>query len=723
VTATVGQLERAFSINLVRYNLGDRIAFSNTAAPLFGASVAGTVQGVIGLSNIYLAQHQSILSAPSTKRLAKPRTSPRVYNAGPTPCSAAVTDGEEYDAYTANKLATAYSFSSLYSASDLGAGQTVAIFELEPNEASDISAYKSCYGISTSVTYIEEDGGAGTGYGSGEAALDIEDVAGLAPDAKIDVYQAPNSGTGLIDNYTAIVDADTAKVVSTSWGLCEPLEGSSVISEENTIFEQAATQGQSVFAAAGDHGSEDCYASNGSTSLAVDDPASQPFVTGVGGTSLSAIGPPPTQTVWNESSTSEGAGGGGISSSWKMPSYQSGAPSTLNVINSHSSGTPCAAVSGSYCREVPDVTADADPYDGYVVFYDGEWTAIGGTSAAAPLWAAFMALTNAGCTAPIGFANPTLYNVAGSSSYSSTFSDITSGNNDYTGTNSGLYPAGTAYDMGSGLGSPKGSALPAALCSVGVQPPIAGGLTPLTPARILDTRVNNGASGPVPAENDVSLQVEGRGGVPASGVSAVVLNVTLTDPQTEGYLTVYPDGVTRPVTSNLNFSKGQTIPNLVVAPVGSDGKVDFYNGSAGTVQIVGDVSGWFASGSAGAGGLTPLTPDRIMDTRVDNGVSGPVPAEKEVSLQVEGRGGVPAYGVGAVVLNVTVTSPQIAGYLTVYPDGVTRPTTSNLNFSKGETIPNLVVAPVGSDGKVDFYNGSGETVQIIADVSGWWSSA
>ncbi len=251
----------------------------------------------------------------------------------------------------------------------------------------------------------------------------------------------------------------------------------------------------------------------------------------------------------------------------------------------------------------------------------------------------------------------------------------------------------------------------------------AGGLTPLTPARILDTRVNNGVSGPVPAEGEVSLQVEGHGGVPASGVGAVVLNVTVTDPQLGGYLTVYPDGVTRPATSNLNFLKGETIPNLVVAPVGSDGKVDFYNGSGGTVQILGDVSGWFASGSAGAGGLTPLTPARILDTRVNNGVSGPVPAEGEVSLQVVGRGGVPAYGVGAVILNVTVTSPQIGGYITVYPDGFTRPVTSNLNFLKGETIPNLVVAPVGSDGKVDFYNGSGGTVQILGDVSGWWSNA
>jgi subtilase family serine protease len=191
----------------------------------------------------------------------------------------------------------------------------------------------------------------------------------------------------------------------------------------------------------------------------------------VGGTTLSALGPPPTQKSWNDSSRQTGASGGGLSSQWAMPFYQSGAPSSLHVISSHSSGTPCGASAGSYCREVPDVSADADPYTGYLIYYDGSWAGIGGTSGAAPLWAAFMALTNAstGCGGTaVGFANPDLYKIAGSSSYSTTFSDITAGNNDYTpsGNLGGLYRAGTGYDMASGLGTPIGSGLPAALCAV-----------------------------------------------------------------------------------------------------------------------------------------------------------------------------------------------------------------------------------------------------------------
>ncbi len=172
----------------------------------------------------------------------------------------------------------------------------------------------------------------------------------------------------------------------------------------------------------------------------------------------------------------------------------------------------------------------------------------------------------------------------------------------------------------------------------------------------------------------------------------------------------------------MNFSPGETIPNLVIAPVGADGTVDLYNGANGTIQLVADVSGWFSTGTAVAGGLTPLTPARILDTRSGNGASGPVKAGQTVKLQVEGRGGVPASGVAAVVLNVTVTQPTAAGYVTVWPDGATRPPTSALNFSPGETIPNLVIAPVGADGTVDLYNGANGTIQLVADVSGWWSS-
>jgi subtilase family serine protease len=469
VSASAGRLASALGTSFAQVKLrSGGTAFANTRAPQFDTSVASLIQGVIGLDTL-THPHALSLDLPHVSgahsRLAVAHAT--AATGGPQPCAAASSAAPGQDAYTANEIAGAYNFNSLYGAGDEGAGIKVALFELEPNSTSDVAAYQSCYATSAAVTYVKEDGGAGSGYGQGEAALDIEDVIGLAPQASVDVYQAPNSNTGLIDNYTAIVDNDTDKVVSTSWGECESSSGSTIINEEGTLFEQAATQGQTIFAAAGDDGSTDC----GTSSLAVDDPASQPYVTGVGGLHMSTTSYPPTESVWNDSTTATGAGGGGVSISHAMPSYQSGAPSSLNVINSHSSGSQCGAPSGTYCREVPDVSADADPYTGYLIYYEGSWTGIGGTSAAAPLWAAFTALVDASSSCAgksIGFANPLLYNAA-ASAYSSDFTDVTSGNNDYTPDlyAGGLYPAGTGYDMASGLGSPDGATLPATLCGGG----------------------------------------------------------------------------------------------------------------------------------------------------------------------------------------------------------------------------------------------------------------
>jgi len=473
VTATTAQLAKAFSVGFRRYRLsGGRVAYANTAAPLFPGNVAGLLQGVIGLDDLEAAQPLGL--GPSPEASTAPVSTPSV-TGGPQPCAAAVTAGSEDDAYTADQFASAYQYSSLYGAGDLGSGQSVALFELASNDTSDISTYQTCYGTNASVSYVAVDGGATTSDGSVEAILDIEDVIGLAPKASIVVYQGPNTPTGSYDTYSTIVGSDTENVVSTSWGLCEAVAtygGSTGMAAENTLFELAAGQGQSIFAAAGDTGSEGCERGDGSTALGVLDPASQPFVTGVGGTTLWDVGPPPTETVWNE--TNVGAGGGGISAVWTMPSYQSGAPSSLHVINSRSSATPCAAGAGKYCREVPDVSADASLYLGYLIYYTGSdtglsgWQAEGGTSAATPLWGALMALTDAdsACSGtPVGFANPGLYAVAGTTSYGSAFHDITSGNNDYGDYQGGLYPAGTGYDMASGLGTPNGSALPGLLCA------------------------------------------------------------------------------------------------------------------------------------------------------------------------------------------------------------------------------------------------------------------
>jgi hypothetical protein len=239
------------------------------------------------------------------------------------------------------------------------------------------------------------------------------------------------------------------------------------------------------------------------------------------------------------------------------------------------------------------------------------------------------------------------------------------------------------------------------------------------PVRVLDTR--NGTGGydaPVGPGGTISLPVAGVGGVPSTGVTAVVLNVTATDPTASSYVTVYPDGSARPTASSLNFTAGETIANLVVVPVGADGDVDFYN-NTGSTDLVADLEGYYTSSGTGSS-YVPLGPVRVLDTR--NGTGGydaPVGPGGTISLQLTGADGVPATGVTAVVLNVTATDPTASSYVTVYPDGETRPTASNLNFTAGETIPNLVIVPVGADGDIDFYNNTGST-DLVADLAGYF---
>ena len=208
----------------------------------------------------------------------------------------------------------------------------------------------------------------------------------------------------------------------------------------------------------------------------------------------------------------------------------------------------------------------------------------------------------------------------------------------------------------------------------------------------------------------------GVGGVPASGVTAVVMNVTAVSPTATSFVTVYPDGQAVPTASNLNLVAGQTVANLVIVPV-VNGKVDLRN-QAGTVDLLADVTGYFASGGSGFHTAGPV---RVMDTRSGIGVAkGVVGPGGSVTLQVVGANGVPATGVTAVVLNVTATQGTATSYLTVYPDGRTVPTASNVNFTAGETIANLVVVPV-VNGKVDFRNATGN-VQIIGDLSGYFTN-
>ncbi|MHB1526773.1 MAG: G1 family glutamic endopeptidase [Candidatus Dormibacteria bacterium] len=216
----------------------------------------------------------------------------------------------------------------------------------------------------------------------------------------------------------------------------------------------------------------------------------------------------------------------------------------------------------------------------------------------------------------------------------------------------------------------------------------------------------------------------GVDGVPGTA-TAVALNVTVTDTTAASYLSVYPSGGGRPVVSNLNWAQGETVPNLVIVPVGTNGQASFYN-YAGRTDVVVDLEGYFASEAVGstAGSYVPITPTRVVDTRSGSGLSSAgmtIGAGGALSFTATGAGNGPSTGVTAVLMNVTVTNTTAASYLTAFPEGATQPLASNLNWVRGETVANRVVVPVSSTGRVTLYNSTGST-DVIADINGYFTN-
>jgi hypothetical protein len=236
----------------------------------------------------------------------------------------------------------------------------------------------------------------------------------------------------------------------------------------------------------------------------------------------------------------------------------------------------------------------------------------------------------------------------------------------------------------------------------------------LSPSRILDSRNGTGGySSPWSAGQTRDLSLPGA----PAGATAVVLNVTETNPTAAGFATVWPSGIARPdPASNLNFVPGKTAPNLVVVPLGANGKVSLYN-SAGSTDYIADLVGYY--GPSATTRLTAVVPVRLLDSRVGTGgFSTPWAGGQTRDLTIAGVSSVPA-DAKAVVLNVTVTNPTASGHVIVWPSGVTRPNVSNLNFTPGQTVPNLVMVQVGANGKVSLYNSAGNT-DLIADVVGYF---
>jgi hypothetical protein len=262
-----------------------------------------------------------------------------------------------------------------------------------------------------------------------------------------------------------------------------------------------------------------------------------------------------------------------------------------------------------------------------------------------------------------------------------------------------------------------------------------GALSPLPPSRICDTRSGNPSNlsgGAAQCDGHtltqgapLTVQVAGLGGVPASGANAAVLNVTVTDPTSAGYLTVYPAGAAAPLASNLDFTAGETVANLVEVGLGAQGQVEVVTNATSTDVTV-DVEGYVAPPSVvGEGLYQPVaTPTRICDTRAAapaNQCTGKtLGPQGTLTIQVTGLAGVPQ-GAVAVAANVTVADTTAPSYLTVYPGGA-RPTTSNLNWMPGATVPNLTVSALSPGGAITVFNHAGST-DVVVDVLGYYTPA
>jgi kumamolisin len=413
------------------------------------AEVSGIVTAVLGLDDRPQARPQFRRPGAAAQRTPTLESD--------TPAGAAAPEaGPKPGPLTAPQVAGFYKFP----AGTDGTGQTIAIIELGGGyTASDLDSYFSGLGLATpTVTAVGVDGGSNSpgDPADAEVLLDIEVAGAVAPQAAQVVYFAPNTDQGFVDAISEAVHATPAPVVvSISWGASEDAWSQQSRTTLDAAVADAAVLGVTVCVAAGDNGSSDDP--NSVNGVHCDFPASSPHALACGGTKL--VGNVSTSTitsevVWNELANHEGAGGGGVSDAFELPSWQSTA------------GVPASSGGGSSTpgRGVPDVAGNADPVTGYLVVVDGKRQPIGGTSAVSPLWAGLIARLAQATGKRFGMLQPLLYAGVTPGAAAPGFNDITEGNN-------GAYKAGPGWDACTGLGSPDGQALLTRLSS---DPPAQG---------------------------------------------------------------------------------------------------------------------------------------------------------------------------------------------------------------------------------------------------------
>ena len=437
VSGTIAAMEAAFGTTLTEVtsphpdgsgSVRHRYRTGGLSVP---AQLSGIITAVVGLDDRPQARAQ-FRRAPGAGSRASAEP-----DDGPSAPAAA-----KGSPLTAPQVASFYQFP----AGTDGTGQAVAIIELGGGyTASDLSTYFSGLGLSVpSVTAVGVDGGSNSPgqEADGEVELDIEVVGGVAPGAVQYVYFADNTDQGFIDAIAQAVHATPTPIaVSISWGQSEDHWSAQSRTAMDDAFSDAAALGVTVTVAAGDNGSSDDPSET--TQVHCDFPASSPHALACGGTKL--IGNTSSfaitsEVVWNETASNEGAGGGGVSDVFPLPSWQANA------------GVPTSAGGGGTGRGVPDVAGNADPVTGYTVVVDGQQEPIGGTSAVAPLWAGLIARLAQATGKRFGLLQPMLYAGVAPGVAQPGFNDIVKGDN-------GAYKAGPGWDACTGLGSPNGAAL------------------------------------------------------------------------------------------------------------------------------------------------------------------------------------------------------------------------------------------------------------------------
>jgi kumamolisin len=463
LSGTIADLEDAFQPKLKQWKVGARTIRGRTGPITVPTDLANIVVAVLGFDNRpavkpHLRYRDGLPSAQGSPKKSPKKKAATGRGAVLRPRNA--PDGS----FKPTEVAKLYNFPTGVD----GQGQTIAILELNDIDsrnrvtgtgfsASDLTAYFKALGVpQPRVTAVGVDGGANkpgpNPDADGEVMLDIEVAGAVAPRANIAVYFAPNTDQGFIDALTTAVH-DTVRrpsVVSISWGAEEEGWTQQALTAFDQALQDAAALGVTVCCAAGDDGSTDIRdPSERDGKPHVDFPASSPFALACGGTKLLGSGTTITsEVVWNEGDSGTG---GGVSNFFARPTYQA------------KSKVP-KSPTGKTGRGVPDIAGDADPETGYQVrLVGGENTVIGGTSAVAPLWAGLIALLNQKLTSlgkpVVGFCNPFLYNALSPSAEA--LHDITQGNNDISGL--GKYKAAKGWDPCTGLGTPNGAKLLAAL--------------------------------------------------------------------------------------------------------------------------------------------------------------------------------------------------------------------------------------------------------------------